>query len=321
LWLPELNKYSIERMERIISNDVFIDMCRHNVLTDVKDPGWYARYWEQNQKLFIKLHSIFPTITDNNNNKYRSSLPVIFEIEKRYGYNEAMFFAETILLSGIEQFTPSKARLYYNYENGVPVVDNEMKSFLLVLGEPYSLNLRRLIEYIFYDAYSQGFSRIDETFWNTYEDYLNMQIKIFGMIREKYPKSLKTEHDIMALKVNVAEMVAKYKDFAARSAEIADLAYAGKFYSIIVPDAPRQLADEGINLGHCVGGYVDRIIKGECHILFLRKTRTPDDSLVTLQLCQGRINQAEGSHRRRITEEERKFLQGWGLAKNIEIAV
>ena len=189
------------------------------------------------------------------------------------------------------------------------------------MDEPYCLNLRRLIEYIFYDAYSQGIAKIDETFWKTYADYLSMQIKIFGKVKEKYPKSLKTEHDIIALKVNMAELVVKCENFEARSLEISDLAYNGKTYSIVVPNTPQQIADEGINLSHCVGSYIDRIINGDCHILFLRKTRTPDQSLVTLQLCSGRINQAEGNHRRNITEEERKFLKNWGQAKHIEIAI
>ena len=318
LWLPEIHKESIERLEKVISNDIFVEMCRHNVLVEIREPSSYAKFWEQNQKLFMKLQSIFPTITDHNNNKYRSSLPIIFELDKRYGYNEAMFFAETLLLSGVDQYSSAKER---RWDYGGYGVDIEMRGFLQLLDEPYSLNLRRLIEYVFYDAYSQGINRIDESFWKTYEDYLSMQIKIFGNIRLKYPKSLKTEHDIMALKVNMAEIVAKCENFAERSAEVAELAYSGGTYSIVVPETPQQVADEGINLSHCVGGYIDRIINGDCHILFLRKSRTPDQSLVTLQLCRGRINQAEGNHRRRISEEERKFLKYWGREKQIQITV
>lgn len=320
LWLPELNKDTLDHLEKIISSEVFVDMCRHNVLGDIKDPGWYAGYWKQNEKLFMKLHSIFPTISDKNSNKYRASLPIIFELDKRYGYNEAMFFAETLLLSGVNQYSSAKERQYGYYAGGYQE-SVDLKGFLQLLEEPYCLSLRRLIEYIFYDAYSQGIARIDESFWKTYEDYLAMQIKIFGKVRVKYPKNLRTEHDIIALKVNVAEIVAKCEDFGARSAEIADLAYNGKIYSIIVPNTPQQIADEGINLSHCVGSYIDRIINGDCHILFLRKTRTPDQSLVTLQLCKGRINQAEGNHRRHISEEERKFLRNWGNEKHIQIAV
>ena len=318
LWLPELHKESIERLERVISSEAFVDMCKHNVLEEIKDPSWYEGYWKQNQKLFMKLFSIFPTITDNSTNKYRASLPIIFELDKRYGYNEAMFFAETLLKSGVDSYSSALERSWNNrgfYE------DIELKGFLQLLEEPHCLNLRRLIEYIFFDSYAQGINRIDSTFWKTYEDYLSMQIKIFGKVRVKYPRSLKTEHDIIALKVNIAEIVAKCENFEARSKEIEELEYDGTNYCIVVPNTPQQIADEGINLSHCVGGYIDRIINGDCHILFLRKTRTPDQSLVTLQLCSGRVNQAEGNHRRHITEEERKFLKKWGSEKHVQIAV
>ena len=320
LWLPEIHKESIERLEMVISNDIFVDMCRHNVLAGIKAPGNYVKYWKQNQKLFMKLHSIFPTITDHNSNKYHSSIPIIFEIDSRFGYNEAMFFAETLLTSGIDQYSSAKERRWDRAVGGYRF-DIETQGFLQLLDEPYSLNLRRLIEYVFYDAYSQGINRIDESFWRTYLDYLAMQIKVFGKIKPKYPKNLKTEHDIMALKVNMAEVAAKCGDFSARSAEVAELAYSGATYSIIVPDAPQQIADEGVNLSHCVGAYIDRIISGDCHILFLRKTRMPDQSLVTLQYCKGRVNQAEGNQRRRINDDERKFLKKWGQEKNIQIAV
>ena len=320
LWLPELNKDTFDRLERIISSEIFVDMCRHNVLGEISDPGWYAGYWKQNEKLFMKLHSIFPTLTDKNTNKYRASLPIIFELDKRYGYNEAMYFAETMLTSGINEYT-SAMENRWDYRRGTYGDNIDIKGFLQLLDELYNLNLRRLIEYIFFDAYSQGMARIDSSFWKTYEDYLSMQIKIFGKIKIKYPRNLKTEHDIMALKVNVTEIVARCEDFESRSAEVGDLAYSGRVYSIVVPATPQQIADEGINLSHCVGGYIDRIINGDCHILFLRKTRTPDQSLVTLQLSKGRINQAEGVHRRKINDEERKFLKIWGSEKHIQIAV
>lgn len=320
LWLPVLNKDTIERLYLIISSETYVDMCRHNLLANVKNPDWYTKYWEQNSKLFIQLYSMYPTIGDGHTNKYRSSFPIIFEIDKRYGYNEAVYFAETLLKSGAEQYTSSVDGRIYNY-NGTWDEGIGTKGFLQLLNEPYNLSLRRLVEYIFFDAYAQGFSSIDSTFWKTYEDYLSMQIKIYGKIKEKYPKHLRTEHDIMALKINKMEVIAKCENFAERSAEITSLSYNGKVYSIVVPDSPQQIADEGVNLAHCVGSYVDRIIKGDCHILFLRKSHAQDESLVTLQYCNGRINQAEGLHRRNISPDERKFLFNWGKEKDVQIAI
>ena len=83
----------------------------------------------------------------------------------------------------------------------------------------------------------------------------------------------------------------------------------------------QELADEGINLSHCVGDYISRVASGDCHILFLRRKHAPDQSLVTLQLSGQSICQAQGLNRRSITSDERKFLCNWARENNIQIAV
>ena len=89
----------------------------------------------------------------------------------------------------------------------------------------------------------------------------------------------------------------------------------------MIPTKPEELAEEGINLNHCVGQYIDRVASGECHILFLRLRSAADQSLVTLQLSGKQICQAQGKNRRAVTKQEHRFLQQWGREKEIEIAV
>ena len=125
----------------------------------------------------------------------------------------------------------------------------------------------------------------------------------------------------MALKVNLARTAAQCENFAEQAEAVKDLEYAAMGYCIVIPTEPKELADEGINLSHCVGGYIDRVASGECHILFLRRRSTPEQSLVTLQLSGTRICQAQGVNRRSITDQERRFLTRWGQEKGIEIAV
>ena len=185
----------------------------------------------------------------------------------------------------------------------------------------YNINLRRFIDYVFFDLYAQGYSSVTRDFFSEYMDFLDMQKKIYGKVKEKYPAHFKTEHDIMALKVNQAIVAARCENFSAQAEEIKELEYSGRGYSIVIPTKPEELADEGINLSHCVGQYIDRVANGECHILFLRRRATPDKSLVTLQLSGKQICQAQGSNRRNITDEERSFLMQWAREKKIGIAV
>lgn len=315
-WLPALDKDSAKTIDYIISNEVFVDMCKHNVLKNINDPEWYSKYWEQNKKLFIQLHTMFPNITDYN--KYKSCIPLIFELEKTFGYNEAIYFASQLVKSGIREFSP--VGKYYYQANGN--LTHYCDGFMEIISEPsYNLQLRRFIDYLLFDLYTQGIAQIDNTVWREYKDYLNMQIQFYGRIKEKYPPNFKTAHDIMTLKINTVKEIEVCENFEAQVKKIESLAYQKGLYCIVIPTNPQELAEEGVNLGHCVKSYIGRIASGECHILFLRKVAAPMISLVTLQLCGKTICQAQGQNRRPITADERRFLTKWGNEKSIQIAV
>ena len=313
-WLSTLNKDCIERIDSVISDDVYTDMCRHNVLQGINDLAWYSPYWEQNQKLFMQLTEMFPTISDSK--KFRLSLPLIFELDKRHGYNEAVYFAEKLVVSGVREFTP-KSKYHYS-ENGAP---KECDGFLQLLDPKYNLQLRRLIDYALFDLYAQGISMLNDTIWNLYRDYLDMQLKFYGKIREKYPTHLRTEHDVMALKNNENKMLEECENFTNQVDQIGDLAYDHSGFCLVIPEQPQDLVEEGVSLSHCVGSYAERVISGECYILFLRKTASPSESLVTLQLSGKSLCQAMGKNRRAITKDERRFLERWCNTKNLNLAI
>ena len=314
-WLSNLYRESVGLIMQVITDETLTDMCRHNVLVNTFDPTWYTRYWKQNSKLFIRLYNMFPSMADRK--KYQASIPAIFWIEEQYGANEAMFFAEKLVQSGIMEVDFNQNGYSY-YERQV---SHDPGWFLNVMASPYRINLRRFIDYILFDLYAQGYASVTKSFFVEYLDYLEMQQKFYGKVKEKYPTHFKTEHDIMALKVNQARLLAKCEDFEQQNESIKDLAYSGSGYCIVVPTKPEELAEEGINLSHCVGQYIDRVAGGECHILFLRRRGAPDRSLVTLQLSGKQICQAQGFNRRPITDQERRFLVQWGREKDIQIAV
>ena len=309
LWMPILNNESADYIDRIISNDILVDMCRHNVIAGLENPERYIVYWQQNKKLFERVVSLFPTITDAGENKYKNSIPVIFELDKRYGYNEAIYLAERITKTGLTNCT---------FTGSYHPANLNATGFISLLENPtFNLNLRRFIDYILFDLYGQGYADIYTGFWNEYKDYLMMQLQFYGKIKEKYPEHFKTEHDIMTLKINQVKAIQECKNFEARAKEIEDLAYKKGDYCIVIPTHPEDLAEEGVSLNHCVKGYISRVAEGECHILFLRKAKTPERSLVTLQLSGNCIVQAQGYNRRSITPQERQFLIKWAAEKNI----
>ena len=315
-WMHMLCNTSAETIDRIITNDTYTDMCRHNVLEGIPDPLWLSGYWRQSSKLFMQLHDMFPTITDTQ--KYAPAFPLIFELNSKYGYNEAVYFASQLVQSGIERLnTAAYSRNIY----GQGAVFS-CEAFMAILENPaYNLQLRRLTDYLLFDLYAQGISCIDDFIWREYRDYLELQTQFYGKVKEKYPQSLKTAHDIITLKVNQVKAVQECKNFEERAKEVEHLAHQGSEYSIIVPTRPEELAEEGVSLSHCVKSYISRVGNGECHILFLRKTNSPEQSLVTLQLVNKGICQAQGYNRRTVTKEERSFLCRWAAEKGIHVGI
>ena len=311
-WLGAVFKESADFITTVIEDETLSDMCRHNVPISPEEPKKHVRYWEQNKRLFTRVAQLFPA-QGTASGKYQNCIPVIFWIEEHYGANEAMYFAEQLVRSGVRDIRFDSS---YQYNAGY-----EVSNFSKIMESEYNINLRRFIDYLCFDLYRQGYGEVNGQFFREYMDYLSMQKNFYGKVKEKYPEHFKTAHDVMSLKVNLASAAEQCQNFAEQAEQVKDLEYSAQGYCVVVPTEPRELADEGINLSHCVGDYIDRVASGECHILFLRRRSAPGQSLVTLQLCGQSICQAQGMNRRSITQEERKFLNHWGRAKQINIAV
>lgn len=80
-------------------------------------------------------------------------------------------------------------------------------------------------------------------------------------------------------------------------------------YSIVVPQTAQDIIDEGANMHHCVGGYVDRVVNNQTYIVFVRRTDTPDQCYLTCQVhTNGEIGQYYLAYDRTIsTAEDRDF--------------
>ena len=315
LWMPALNKDCICRLMGVISNPTYLDMARANVLTDNSYSSydhWCARYWEQNPRLFEELHAatLFSGVSTSN---YRDCVEVAYMIERKFGYDEALYFTEVLKKSNFTQFACAFNRYTYSYPE-------RLDGLFQLLNEPYNLELRRLIDYTFIDTYAQGITKIGVEFWQVYEKYLSMQVALYGEVKDKYPRYLMTAHDVATLNIGLLERITSDDDFTELTAEVRSLAHDDNEYSIVVPTSARQIAEEGIALSHCIGTHAERIAAGDLHILFLRNSNAREQPLVTLQFSNERITGAEGLHRRTVTPAERKFLEKWGKEKDVQIA-
>lgn len=106
----------------------------------------------------------------------------------------------------------------------------------------------------------------------------------------------KTEFDNAKIKANY-EKHAKAFEFA-----------HGDFV-VVIPTCAKDIIDEGTNMHHCVGRYVQSVVDNDTYIVFVRHKDTPDKCYLTAQvnLCGG-LEQYYLAHDRRITSaEDREF--------------
>lgn len=152
-----------------------------------------------------------------------------------------------------------------------------------------------------------------------YYDYLNMQIDMYGKIKEKYPNNWLTTLKIIQSKYSMWKELHKDEKFLNENKKIKNLEYEDKDYCIIVPTKSSEIVDEGAHLGHCVGSYVNRIIEGQTSIVFMRKPDKKEESLVTIEVKNNQVCQYRGYADRNVTEEEFTFIQKWSKEKNLEL--
>ena len=63
---------------------------------------------------------------------------------------------------------------------------------------------------------------------------------------------------------------------------------------LVVPKSPDEIRAEGETLHHCVGGYVERVARGETNIFFVRKASEPDKPYFTLEYRDMKVIQCRG---------------------------
>lgn len=182
-------------------------------------------------------------------------------------------------------------------------------------------NIKRLIEYLARDVkLNQGIENP-----NTASIHLVDYIKIMKEMEyryEKYPKSLKKDHDIASLNYKIMEnnIVKEKLREKVESEDYKSLEFKNKEYSIIAPSKPDDIVQEGQSLSHCVASYVKDVSKGLCKILFLRNTNELDKSVVTIEVRGDKVRQARGSSNRDTTENENEFIKKWAEKRNLKLA-
>lgn len=165
---------------------------------------------------------------------------------------------------------------------------------------------------------------------NTSLYHANDTIKMYHVINRK--KTLKDFYDVLKT-TTIDELHDKYKlvyqaitnakieqEYQEVISQLNVQEYDNGTFSITIPKSTQAIIEEGRKLRHCVGVYVDKVIRREDMIYFLRKDRNVP--YVTIEVKDKKVTQIEGGLDNRYISkdsEEYKAIQEWAKLNKFTI--
>lgn len=187
---------------------------------------------------------------------------------------------------------------------------------LLVLVQDYNYDIKTLIQYCSDRNFSSGrYNYGYHDILTFLADYARMADRVYPNGFIKYPQNLVEYHDGVS-KLYEKEKI-KYNDASYIGTIDKAFEFKGKDYSVIYPKSTGDIQSEGRLLCHCVGSYIDRVLKKHTRILFMRKNDDLQTPLVTLEVYEGRISQARGKYNRNLSYEEKTFLEEYAKKQKL----
>ena len=215
--------------------------------------------------------------------------------------------------NSIEDFNIRNLLIYYGKhfdvrEGGYCISDYIKIKFLV---ENYNYNIKSLLTYLdnlmTYEAI-ENFTHLCTEFY----DYVKMASKLSNKF-EKYPRYFLSTHRITCRNYERLKHIFEEQKFASRIDTAME--YKVGEYKFIYPQTTQDIKDEAVQQANCVASYIQRVIDGRCHIMFLRKQNKNKDkeeqykeSLITLEIVDYKVVQARGKFNRDLNADEKELV-------------
>ena len=181
------------------------------------------------------------------------------------------------------------------------------KSRLASLIDEYGYNAKSLLNYL---DHLKTFEAIEGMNWllRELEDYAKMMKDISPKF-DKYPRHFLTTHKIASRNYN--RLKHQFDEEKFKNRINLDMEHTFGDYVFIYPKCIQDIKDESVNMNNCVSSYVQKVIDGNCDILFLRHKDSPDKSLVTIEVRNNKIVQALQKYNHPLTKEQQEIVDKW----------
>lgn len=192
-------------------------------------------------------------------------------------------------------------------------IDTQHRSWLYrsdyshLLIHEWKYSLKALLNYINYLSVFEGIEPGRDIVVEI-GDYAYMMRQISDKY-EKHPRYFLSTHKIACRNYNRLKHQFDEQNFQKQRKPEYEMSY--KDYVFIYPKTTQEIKDEAVQQNNCVASYIQKVIDGGCHILFLRKKDAPNASLVTIEVRNGTIVQARQVYNREITAEQQEAVDAF----------
>ena len=176
-----------------------------------------------------------------------------------------------------------------------------------------SFALSEFVDYSFCECTRQGYADNPRNFVQSWDDFLDMQLQVYGKIQKKYSEYLASDETALSYKVSKLQEAQQIRNFSSVYNRLR--MYEGKVgkFMIIAPKTPKDMIDEGQMQSNCVASYIDRVANGYTMIFFMRLRKDPEKSLVTIEVRDGRLVQVKARFNKKPTDEQNAAVETWFL--------
>ena len=178
--------------------------------------------------------------------------------------------------------------------------------FITLINE-YGYTAKPLLNYIDFLKTFEAMDGIDYTL-REIEDYAKMMKEISPKF-DKYPRHFLTTHKIASRNYN--RLRHKFDEEKFKKRINLEMERTFDKFCFIYPKCIQDIKDESVQMSNCVSSYVQRVIDGQCDILFLRYKDSPDKSLVTIEVRDNKIVQALQKYNHPLTKEQTEIVDKW----------
>ena len=162
-----------------------------------------------------------------------------------------------------------------------------------------------------------------------YEDYLG-QCDVLGLDKNNekilLPQGFNEVHD--RLSARIKNTVKKQSEvlYSNIQKQWNFLQVVSNEFAIILPKTLKEIIYEGEFIGHCVGGYTDRVVNGNSLILFARRTNNISEPLSTIELkpqiqtITQYSGNGKGGGNQQVDPALKQFIKSWAKQNNLNAA-